>query len=362
MIGWKNKLIALGLFIFSFVQVTATIAYADSQNEMEKNSSIGYSVQKISPENELNSSSSFYDLSVKPGEEFTIEAKLVNPSDEEITIESQFFTTSTNQNGEISYTSEVEKPDKSLKYKFSNIGEITASDIKTTISPNSDKIISATITVPKDVPDGVILGSWYFEKLGQAEKDKDDEGIVIKNKYSYAMAVKLTVNKEIEEPNLNLLNVTVGLNNYRKVINANIQNNKPAIVSNIEISAEVMKKGTFDVLYKNNAKNMIMAPNSNFPFPIFLSEQQMKAGDYTLKMTAITDDPKWESKTWEWTKDFTITSDKVKKINDGAINDPEKPILWWLYGLILLGILLVIVGLVWFFKKNQKNNNAKQTS
>lgn len=350
MIRWIKKTVMLGIAAMTVGTNALNVAYAD-----DVNAGVGYSVQKVSPENEVDSSSSYYDLLVTPGETRTIEAKLINPSDEEITIESSIFAASTNSNGEINYTSEPDEFDKSLTYKLSDIAEIAASDIKTTLAPNSEETISLTIEVPEDMEEGVILGSWYFEKLGQeAESDDEDEtGIVINNKYTYAMAIKLTVNEEIADPNLNLLNVTTGLNNYHKVINANLQNDQAAIVSNLTISAQIFRKGQYDVLYENEAEQVIMAPNSNFAFPIYLGDAAMVAGDYTLKLTATSDDPKWESETWEWTQDFTITSDEANRINEEAINDDTKTTNWMLYIVIALSILVIILLIVLLLKKRK---------
>ncbi|MGX6962083.1 DUF916 and DUF3324 domain-containing protein [Vagococcus xieshaowenii] len=346
---WKKITLGLvGIFVLSLINPLTSFA------ENNVNAGVGYSVQKVSPGNEVNDASPFYDLKIKPGEKRTIEAKLINPSNEEITIESKLFTASTNINGEINYTSKSEEFDKSLKVKLSEVAEIAASDVKTTLAPKEEKIISTTINLPKDTSTGVILGSWYFEKLGQVKED-DQEGIVINNKYSYAIAIKLTVDKEIDQPNLNLLNITTGLNNYRKVINANIQNDQPALVANLTINAKIMKKGQYDVLYENSAEGIMMAPNSNFPFPIFLEDQPLKAGDYTMKLIATTDDPKWESQKWEWSEDFTITSDEAKKINAEAINDPDQPTAWWIYVVIGLGIVIIVLLLILVLKKRKKD-------
>lgn len=351
MVGWKKKLVLLGLLALPMTVGVKHTAAEETSNQV--NAGIGYSVQKVDPGDEVSDSSSFYDLLVKPGEERTIQAKLVNPSDEEITIESKLFSASTNKNGEISYTTEQDEKDPSLKHPFSQIAEIAASDVKTTLAPKSEKTISTIIRVPDSAEEGVILGSWYFEKMGQAESKDEDQGIVIKNKYSYAMAVKLTVEKEINDPNLNLINVTTGLNNYRKVINANVQNDRPAIVSNLTITGKVMKKGSYDVLFENSAEKMIMAPNSTFPFPIFLNESQMKAGDYTLRLTAETTDPKWDKKRWAWDQDFTITSDEAKKMNQEAINDAQAPTPWWIYVLIGLGIVIIVILIFILVKRNK---------
>ncbi|MBW9323991.1 DUF916 and DUF3324 domain-containing protein [Enterococcus casseliflavus] len=352
-IGWKSKTVILMLVSLILGSQSYSIAYAKKSENNTSNGSVGYSVQKIAPENEVNETSSFYDLAVIPGETKNIKAKLVNSTDKEIIIESKLYTASTNQNGEISYASQPDEFDDSLKIKLTDIAEVTASDVKSVVKPNSEKIVSVTIQVPKEVQDGVILGSWYFEKIGQDEASEEEKGIVIKNKYSYAMAIKLTVNKEIDTPNLNLMSVTTGLNNYRKVINGNVQNNQPAILSNLTITAQVLRKGQYDVLYENSAENMIMAPNSNFPFPVFLGEKQLQAGDYTMKMTAKTTDPKWDAKMWEWQQDFTIVSKEASELNEQAINDPNPPVPWWIYLIFIFGIVCIfaLVLLLLFRKK-----------
>ncbi|MGM0213268.1 DUF916 and DUF3324 domain-containing protein [Enterococcus sp. AZ109] len=342
-IGFVSVLIA-----FMSAAVIPTVGHTEGN----PNASIGYSVQKVSPGNEVNSSSSFYDLAVTPGEQRTIEAKLINPTDEPIVVVSRIFTASTNNNGEINYTMQPVELDQSLKHQVSELAVVAASDVKTEIAPHSENIVHTTINVPQDVEPGVLLGSWYFEKEGQTD-DTDDEGIVINNKYSYAMAIKLTVQHEIEQPNMNLMTITSGLNNYRKVINANLQNDRPAIIGNLAVSAKITEKGKYDVLYENESDGMIMAPNSNFAYPVFLKEQPLKAGDYTMRVTATSDDPKWESQRWEWTEDFTITADEARQINEEALNDPEQPTSWLLYVVIAL-IILVIILIILLYRKRKR--------
>ncbi|MGM0240200.1 DUF916 and DUF3324 domain-containing protein [Enterococcus sp. AZ103] len=315
-----------------------------------QNAGVGYSVQKISPEGaQVSEASSYYDLLVTPGETRTIQARIQNSEAEEISVHSDIFTTYTNANGEISYTSQPEKYDSSLKFKVSDFSTIVASDIDATIAPNSSEVVTVEIKIPDNIPDGVYLGSWYFLRDGQDETTSSSEGISINNMYSYAMAIKLTVNKEIEAPNMNLLNITTGLNNYRKVINANLQNDQAAVLSNLTVSAEVMKRGEYEVLYSNEISGLIMAPNSNYSFPVFYNDKPMEAGRYTMNVKATTTDPKWAEKTWEWTEDFTITENEVREYSSKAINDPEVEESNWTWLIILLIVILIILLLILLF-------------
>ncbi|MDV2576822.1 DUF3324 domain-containing protein [Lactiplantibacillus plantarum] len=128
-----------------------------------------------------------------------------------------------------------------------------------------------------------------------ARREKASKGVNINQKYSYALAVKLTA-KEIAQPKLTLGTVTPGLRNYRKVVLATIRNPEPAVVSQLKLTTKVTRKGSSKVLYQNSSDNLIMAPNSNFTYPTFLDDQVMRAGDYTLSVTATTNDSKWAKK------------------------------------------------------------------
>lgn len=347
-----GKKSSLGIVALLITLLGSVFLPTNVQAEENPNKGVGYSVQKVSPGNEVDSSSSFYDLAVSPGEQRTIEAKLVNPTNEPIVVVSKIFTASTNSNGEINYTMQPVELDRSLKHSVSELVEVAASDAKTEIAPQSEKLVRATINIPQDVEPGVLLGSWYFEKENQ-NADSNEEGIVINNKYSYALAIKMTVQQEIEEPNMNLLTVTTGLNNYRKVINANLQNDRPAIVGNLSVTAKITEKGKYDVLYENQSDGMIMAPNSNFAYPVFLNEQPLQPGDYTMRLSATSDDPKWDSQTWEWNQDFTITADDARRLNEEALNDPEPPTNWLIYVIAGLAILVLIL-LILLIRKRKR--------
>lgn len=80
-------------------------------------------------------------------------------------------------------------------------------------------------------------------------------------------------------------------------------------------------------------------------------------------MKATTTDPKWEKKTWEWTKDFTVKADDAKKFNQQAINDATAKSNWTLW-LILSSIFILLIIIIFFFlllkrKKRQKEVAAE---
>ncbi len=344
---------------FSALIIIAAIQFAPFVYA-EEGESAGYSVAKVTPDvPQVNESNAFYDLLVKPGEEFTIKAELNNHGSENVTVRMGVFTTYTNDNGEINYSAALpeEDRDESLEIPFEDIAELEG-DNPVTLKAGEKKTVSMTVAVPKDAAEGVILGSWYFEREIK-DSQKTSSGITIENRFAYAMAVKLTVQQEIETPNLNLLSAAPGLNNYRKVINANVQNDQPAIISNLDFDGRITKKGSDRTLYSGSLTNRQMAPNSNFNIPFFLEQAQLAPGDYTLHLSAVTTDEKWDEKTWEWTEDFTITREVAQKLNKEAINDPEpeaenNPLIYVLIAII--AVLAVLLFIVLIRRKKERKN------
>lgn len=353
----KPYLLFFGLWSLFFLPIEVRASGEDNQQN-----SANYSVQKMQPEGALvSNNSSFFDLLVQPGEKRRIQATIFSSDDQPITVNSEIFTTYTNENGQISYTSAAETYDKSLRFKISDFAAVAASDIQAEVAPGESQTVSVDIQVPDNIPDGAYVGSWYFERADQVvEGENSQEGISISNKYSYALGIKLTVNQEIAEPNLNLLDITTGMNNYRKVVHANLQNDLPAVVSQLKVAAEIMPKDEYQVLYKNSLENITMAPNSNYSFPIFFENQPMEAGQYTMELTATTNDPKWSEKTWRWRENFTITENEVQALAAEAINDPpmkEIKFNWPPY--LIIGGLLALMLIIWLKYRYERSKRIK---
>lgn len=341
----------LGILFFS-----GTSAFAE---QTDTPSAAGFSVMKLDPEvPQVDPASSFYDLLVKPGDELMIQAQLTNSSEKDSAFNTQAFTASTNNNGEISYTKEPAKKelDQSLTIPFSSIAEVVEQN-PLLIPAGAKKTVSLKIHVPENAEEGVILGSWYFDKAADDENKKAKTGVNIENRFAYALAVKLTVAKEVSDPHLNLLTIKPDLNNYHKVINAKIQNDRRAVTTNLSFQGEVTKKGSKKVLYRSDSADKIMAPNSHFDFSIFLKEGQLKAGDYTLHLNAKTKDPKWQEKNWKWDQDFTVKAAAAEKLNKNSLNDPKPKPNYLLYLLIGIFCILLVILLVLLIKKPRKKNN-----
>lgn len=339
------------------------VSAESSEETAQPKSDVSYSVKKVKAANEINETNSFYDLRATVGEKKEIQAIITNASNHPIFVKSQIFTAFTNENGAITYNDIPNPVSKSLKFKLSDFTTIESSDKRVEVPPHSEKTVRSLIDVPNNAPDGVILGAWYFEKEDQVVENHEEKGIGIANKYSYSLAIKVTVNQEIDKPELNLKKITTGLSNYRKAIQATIENESPGIVSKLTINAQILNQKNNKILYERQQEEVTMAPNSSFSYPIFLMNQEMKAGDYILNIEATTEDPKWPSQNWSWSQTFRITKEKAQQINQEALNDnvsakQNKDVL--IVGILFLSLSVVVILFLIIKKKYKKKKKVRK--
>jgi|GEM_PF-601265 len=333
--------------------------------------STAYTIQKIPSGNEIVETSSFFDLLLEANQKKTIQVLVRNTSSREITVKNQIFTAFTNENGEIDYTRNPPEFDRSLKTKMSDIAQVKASDILAVIPVGQERVVSADIQVPADVSSGVILGSWHFQEEKPAEEEESaSQGVRVNSHYAYSLAIKITIDKEASKPTLNLLGITTGMVNYRKAFLAQLQNETPALLTRVKIEGRVTKKGEFDTLYEHTFERADFAPNSNFNFPVFLGEDQIKAGEYTYRIRAVTQDIKegFTGQSWEWNQDFTVLPQEAAQVNSSSINDgmPPTPSLmdylkqyWWIAGIAVSMLIFFFILLFKRRKKDEEDENEK---
>ncbi|MFO7232550.1 DUF3324 domain-containing protein, partial [Enterococcus faecium] len=150
--------------------------------------------------------------------------------------------------------------------------------------------------------------------------------------------VKLQNDTDAVTPDLKLNSAKAGLQNSYTTVFANVQNPTPGIISKVNFDAKITKKGSKDVLYETKKENMSIAPNTNFDFPISLNKEKIEAGDYTVTIDANEGNT---DKTWHLTTDFTIQSEKAKKINKEAVTEDKG--ISYLPAIITVGILLLLI-------------------
>lgn len=354
----KFKLITLLILVVSIFQLESITGKASEFN---------FAVTPVIPENQVDKRKTFFDLQMEPGAVQTVEVQLKNDTDNDVVIKNSVNSATTNLNGVVEYGENKIKPDNTLKFDIQKFVEL---EKEVTIPKQSQIIVPLKITMPKDKFDGVIAGGLTLqEKVDDStgKKANKDQGVAIKNEYSYVIAILLRQNNTMVKPSLKLLDVKPSQVNYRNVINIALQNPQAAYVNQLRLVNKIYKEGKDKVLYSSDVSDLQVAPNSHFSYPISLNGEKLEPGKYVLKSEAyaerneagsykVKNEETYNYK-WEFEKSFTIAGDVAKELNKKDVTIEED--YQWLY--ILIGILLLIIALliIWWYRRKKKNETEK---
>lgn len=315
---------------------------------------LNFSVNTVVPSNQIDKEKTYFNLKMIPNQKQDVTVTLKNNTKKDITINIGINTAKTNANGVIEYGNSTIKNDSSLKHALSDIVKGPDSIV---VPANSAKDVVYHITMPEENFDGIILGGLTFQqKSSEVKQDIKNKGTAITNEYAYAVAMLLQETDKKIMPNLHLLDVKPSQSNGRNVINATVQNDQPAMLSQVKVDAKIYAKGSNKPVYTAIKNDLQIAPNSSFQYPISLEGTRMQAGDYTLKMT-VTGTSQKETKTWQFKKDFKIKAAEARELNktdvDVKANTNTFP---WMY-LILAILLIVIISLIIIVIVMKKKHN-----
>lgn len=320
-----------------------------------KASELNFAVESIIPDNQRDKTKTFFDLRVAPKSEQVVELKLRNDTTKDVTVEPSVNSATTNLNGVVEYGATKAKKDSTLPIDLKEIVSV-ASEV--TIPANQEIKLPITIKMPDRTFDGILAGGITIKEKDNSKSDSntssDTQGLAIQNKYAYVVALLLNQNDQPVEAKLELNDVVPSQVNARNVINANLHNVKSDYINSLDVEATITKKNESTALYTSSKKNMQMAPNSNFNYPISLNGEKLKAGKYTLKLNAQAKEGKWS-----FTKDFTISETDAKKYNSQDVSIKKD----WTWVYILIGILLILIALFLIFfiiRRNRKKQEERR--
>lgn len=311
-------------------------------------------IKPLLPGNQNNGNDGFFNLTVKPGVTQTLEIELTNNSDEKLVFLMEANVATINSNGIVDYSRTDSVRNNSAPVQF--LDSVTI-DPTITINPKETKIASILLRMPETEFDGIILGGITFTP----EENPEDKVSGIASKLSYTIGIVLTQNETVVPPKLEFEKVFVEQIESRVYIQSILQNNQSMILEDLSIGAKILKKGEEefvysrineeDILYFEEVDNVRMAPNSNFVFRIDTTgNKAFNPVDYTIYMTALAGDQKWE-----WKEDFIVTDKTIKPVNTISIAQSIQNWNWINLVYLVIGLSLGIGTLILV----RKNNDSK---
>lgn len=268
----------------------------------EETAEVDFAIKAVIPDNQTEGDHTYFDLMMKASQKQTIEVEIWNLKNQEIQIEAQVCSATTNQNGVIEYGKRDGLPDDTLSHQME---DIISCDSLITVPANDTTRFELDIQMPEEKYEGLLVGGVTFQLAGNGESEEADstDGLAIQNTYSYVIGIVLRESEKELQPQLLLNDVSYEKEGDTPTISANIQNIVAAYVNDLEVEARITRKGTTGTLYQTTKEDMRMAPNSNMDFQIDLNGSSLNDGAFTLYVNAKTDD-----REWCWEKDFTIDS------------------------------------------------------
>ncbi len=341
------------LVALTMVLLQPSVTHADEPSE----NIVGFNYKIEYPDSQIRGNNGYFDLELQTGAVETVNILLSNAGSEKVTVNMLVNGTKTNPNGVIEYgTTDIEN-DASLKFPFENVVSVPES---VELKAGETKTVPVEIKMPKTSFDGIILGGIQMKKA-ETEKTEKTEGAVVRNTYSYVVAVKLQNNQETVKPEIKFNKASGSQRNYRNAVAINLSNiNGVLIKDKLEIESQISKKGSQEILYERKQTGMSIAPNSQMDFYVSMSGEQMVPGDYTARVLATIGDQKWED-----SLDFTITKEEADKYNKrdvGLVQD--RGLDWKLVAYIVAGVLGLVIIIFVGVKvlKNKKGSSSKKNT
>lgn len=332
--SWILPLVAIFLMLFPIVGQASE-------------GSLNFYVTPSFPESQVEGSNSYFDLNLSPGDTETLSLELRNANSEPIQVQVTPHTAYTNVHGVVEYGKNAEEPDTSLIHSIDTL--IEPSEV-IELAGNETKVVTVPLHMPEESFEGFLAGGLRISEVKeeQEEVDSNEEGVAIKNEFTYVVGVVLSNTRDSVQPDLDLLDVFADQLNYRNVISATIQNFTPTFVNRLAVEATIQRAGENDVLYEASEEMMQMAPNSHFNFPISLNGDRFQSGEYVLNLTARSGEEEWT-----WTHPFTIEADQARALNRSDVTI-DTGLNWWMISVIVLAVLLIGVVIYLFIQKRKE--------
>ncbi|OJG61222.1 hypothetical protein RV07_GL002069 [Enterococcus malodoratus] len=181
----------------------------------------GFTVESVIPENQVDTTKTYFYLKMTPNMPQTIQVKVRSTQKEAVTVKLTIHDAISSSNGAIDYANSDPKLDKSLKQPITELVTISDKQKEVTVVNFEEKIVDYQIQPPKNFFSGIKLGSLRFVKKGEDEKQSG-----LTTEYAYVIALMLTEDGEPfnQGANLALKKVDLIRSKGKKVVAATIQN------------------------------------------------------------------------------------------------------------------------------------------
>jgi hypothetical protein len=302
-------------------------------------------IEPVYPENQETGTKGYFSLAMDPGEEQTVNFRMTNNLDEEVTLSAEPANAYTHPKGGILYNPSVDSPNTRLLDDAVSMKDYLSLDETVTLEPESSEEIPVTVEAP-DVAGQTALGAVVFTtEVSEQEADgsggNEEANIVLNTETSYKLAVQVNL------PNESTPDFSVGeagfLTETGQVF-IEMTNNAHLIQDDI-LGDYIVTDSEDEEVFSGELAEFNMAPKSNIRYQIPWNNESLDDGDYTLTLNGSAGDDNFSVE-----EDFTIAQDDIEEyaeINTPEVNEPDgfsMPIWVWILAAALFGGLMLVLG------------------
>lgn len=331
----------LGFVIILFPRFTI---YAD-ENDFE------FRVEPIFPETQIGNKG-YYHFNAQPNNTVTLQAKVINDSDREVTITIRSLNAYSGSQGIIYQEEPVLEGTEITDQKY-QFRKATKSPTEVTLAPAESKVVEFSVSVP-DIT-GTLLGSMEFKLFQKTEElagGEENSQILIDQYRAVNLGVQVDVTGYNETPTVTIEG-TPAFSPEQIAIMVPIQNNNPVILPEISGTYEITNQDEANFSVTGNIPPIKMAPMSSFYYPVRWTEGTLEPGTYQITSTI---DVNGNSQNYEET--FTIANDEVQESQEklearGQIEVEPDSFPWTTVIIIALLVIVILLLLLVILKKKK---------
>ncbi|MFC2949388.1 DUF916 domain-containing protein [Virgibacillus sediminis] len=301
-------------------------------------------IQPVPADNQNDEVSGYFDLSVEPGQQQTIELQVTNNTQEGLILKGETVNAYTHPSGGMLYGSNIDSERALLLEDAVRLADYMEVEEEISVPPESSVNVPVDITVP-EVEQGTLLGAVNLttEPTTQMEEaaEEDAANFILNTETTYSVAVQLNLPGEV--PTDFSLGEAGFISNTAEIY-IEMTNQAQMIQENI--------KGTYTVsdetgteLFSGDIPTFKMAPNSAIQYGIPWEHESLEDGEYTLTVSGTAGTEQFAA-----TETFTIANDDVQAYaerNMPEVNTPSSqgiPVWAWVLGAVVFGVLMLFAG------------------
>lgn len=288
-----------------------------------------FSVQPILPSNQQPNVAGYFDLIVTNNQKQTLQIKLTNSSDKRTTFDVGINPAVTSDGGTIDYGQSKPRLDETLPFDLRDYVKLAQN--KWSVPANTTITVPIQVSMPNLTFAGRVLGGIHVTKDSDSDSETKKDGVTIKNKIAYNIAIVLQQSTDKVAPDLKLLSGKPALINGYTNIQLHFQNPKATIIPDLIFTTKIYRDGK--LYLENTSKKFLVAPNTNFHLNLDLDGDRIQPGSY-----------------------------KADEVNKNAIFKTKETDWWKIISLIAIGLLVIlfIIFFIIFFKRRKKKDEENE--